>query len=85
MIRRMVAIGLVWLLVGGCAAGASQTSGSQAAQCPDGRNSERPCPAITVWAKDPDTGACCRYKNPCAPPVAWKTFPTKEACERADK
>src|SRR5262245_24960484 len=42
------------------------------------------CPGQTSWARDPETGACCRYENACAGPEGWGVYGTNQAaCEAA--
>ncbi len=66
--------------VAGCKS-APQTRGQ--AQCPEGRNSDEMfCARIPRYARDPDTGQCCRYETACAAPVGWKTYTSRDACER---
>jgi len=38
------------------------------------------CPAKQSWARDPDTGACCRYENECVGPDGWAVFGSAEEC-----
>jgi hypothetical protein len=39
------------------------------------------CPVSqAVWAKDPLTGSCCAYANPCAAPSGWPLYPDQPAC-----
>ena len=53
------------------------------ADCPPPRQSDEVCPQVVVWAKDPQTGACCQYGTPCSAPEGWETFYSEAEC-RAD-
>jgi hypothetical protein len=60
----------------------SQQECQAAPQCPapapeDGRS----CPPVTVYAKDPASGACCFYSDPCRAPMNWKTYSTEDECK----
>jgi hypothetical protein len=33
-----------------------------------------------VWAKDPATGACCKYNRACLAPSNWQTYPNEQTC-----
>jgi hypothetical protein len=39
------------------------------------------CDDVIVFARSPDSGACCQYATPCEAPVGWATFYSQEACE----
>ncbi|MBA2662690.1 MAG: hypothetical protein H0U74_10375 [Bradymonadaceae bacterium] len=39
------------------------------------------CVQVIAWARDPETGTCCMYPNPCVTPFNWKTFSSEEDCE----
>jgi hypothetical protein len=48
--------------------------------CPQ-RQPEGECPSSgRVWARDPRTGSCCEYANPCLAPAGWPIFPDRSAC-----
>ena len=51
--------------------------------CPPPRQSKEICPQVVVWAKNPQTGACCQYGTPCNAPEGWQTFYSEAEC-RAD-
>ncbi|HRC85613.1 MAG TPA: hypothetical protein PK413_08395 [Thermoanaerobaculia bacterium] len=39
------------------------------------------CPSQDrVWARDPLTGSCCQYANPCLAPDGWPLFPSEGDC-----
>jgi hypothetical protein len=44
---------------------------------------DQPCAAVLVWAKDPASGGCCQYPDPCSAPEGWEQFYTPAACEAA--
>lgn len=50
-------------------------------KCPTPRPSEGFCTQVIAWAKDPDTGNCCRYPTPCNAPEGWQTYPNEGACQ----
>lgn len=56
----------------------------RAAQCPEGRAyDEMFCARVPRYARHPETGKCCRYESACAAPVGWKSYTSREACEKA--
>jgi hypothetical protein len=32
------------------------------------------CIQVITWAKNPVTGECCQYPNPCVVPAGWQTY-----------
>lgn len=38
------------------------------------------CIEITVWAKNPDTGECQEFANPCSVPSGWEVFFDPTTC-----
>jgi hypothetical protein len=40
------------------------------------------CTAVEVYAKDPSTGACCQYGDPCRAPAGWKQFTNLAECTK---
>ncbi|HVF59230.1 MAG TPA: hypothetical protein VNJ70_05395 [Thermoanaerobaculia bacterium] len=50
------------------------------AECPPPRQSGEICPQVVVWAKDPQSGACCEYGTPCNAPEGWPTFYSEPEC-----
>lgn len=32
------------------------------------------CIQVITWAKNPVTGECCQYPNPCVVPPGWQTY-----------
>ncbi len=56
-----------------------------AAACPAPRP-ELPgdvCLQAEIWARDPETKACCGYPHSCAVPRGWDYFPNEEECRTA--
>jgi len=41
------------------------------------------CIEITVWAKNPDTGECQEFPNPCSVPSGWQIFFDPTTCTNA--
>jgi len=41
---------------------------------------ENQCIEITVWAKNPDTGECQEFANPCSVPSGWQVFFDPTTC-----
>jgi Pacifastin inhibitor (LCMII) len=41
------------------------------------------CPAVIAFAKDPKTGYCCQYSDPCHAPIGWKQFTNDVECQKA--
>ncbi len=69
-----------------CASPPAADDGERPARCPEGRDvDEFPCSRLESWARDPDTGQCCRYEAACASPTGWKTYATKADCEEASR
>jgi len=56
-----------------------------AGQCPAARPAApgTACLAVVTWAKDPVTGSCCQYGDPCSTPEAWMTYNTSDECSAA--
>ena len=54
----------------------------QSAACPDPRTSAagESCATVAVYAKNPSSGQCCEYGNPCAAPEGWTTYYSKGEC-----
>jgi|GEM_PF-3018122 len=48
--------------------------------CPAPRQYQGPCGQVVVWAKDPETGICCPYSNPCTAPSGWMTYFSEAEC-----
>ena len=51
--------------------------------CPTNSNPSPTCLQVVTWGKDPLTGTCCQYPNPCLVPDGWATFYTQQDCENA--
>jgi hypothetical protein len=49
---------------------------------PDVRDPWLACPAVVVYARDPETGTCCEYGDPCRAPEGWEQFNTFDACSQ---
>lgn len=41
------------------------------------------CNDVIVYARDPESGACCMYGDPCSAPSGWETYYTEEECLKA--
>ncbi len=41
------------------------------------------CIEITVWAKNPDTGECQEFANPCSVPQGWTIYFDPTTCANA--
>lgn len=41
------------------------------------------CPAVVVYARDPETQVCCQYSDPCHAPSGWDQFNTLDECQAA--
>ena len=41
------------------------------------------CIQVITYARNPGTGQCCEYPNPCSAPPAWETFGNLEECRAA--
>ena len=54
------------------------------AGCPEVK-SKKPCAQVIVYGKNPGTGACCEFPNPCSVPKGWKTFYSPEECQNAPR
>lgn len=54
-------------------------AGSHAACAPPA--SDALCQPGVTWARNPETGDCCVYDRPCAPPLAWPRFESQTECE----
>jgi len=84
--RRALMVALLLMLpisLAGCA-GAPASVDGPGARCPLARNTDAMfCADIVRYARDPSTGACCRYDSLCASPPGWKTYTRKSACEVA--
>ena len=66
------------LVASACASGNKQPD--PGSDCPPPRQSNEACIQVVVWAKDPQTGACCQYGTPCNAPQGWQTFTSDAAC-----
>lgn len=42
---------------------------------------DQACIQVVVYAKNPGTGECCLYANPCVAPSNWPTFNSLAACQ----
>jgi hypothetical protein len=50
--------------------------------CPAPVDNGNVCPAVEAFAKDPSTGVCCEYPDPCHAPKGWVTFNTAADCQK---
>lgn len=71
------------LLLAGCATTAGQKGAEERYRCPEGREIDTFCAKLTTYARDPDTGHCCRYDSRCSAPTGWKTFASEADCKAA--
>lgn len=55
-------------------AAAAQLGTAASDGCPPPRKFSGVCIQVIVWAKDPVTGICCQYPNPCSAPEGWEIF-----------
>jgi hypothetical protein len=65
-----------------CEAGQWLCTGTRCVEpvCPQPRVADMVCPAVVVYARDPEAGACCEYGDPCRAPIGWTQFNTMEEC-----
>ncbi len=49
--------------------------------CPAPQSVNGECVEPATWVRDPGTGGCCKYDNPCAAPSTWASFSSALACE----
>jgi len=76
-------LAMLFLFLTGCANAPVPVDG-EGARCPLPRSTDGMfCSNIVRYARDPATGACCRYRSHCASPAGWKTYARKSACEEA--
>jgi hypothetical protein len=52
-------------------------------ECARPRKFEGFCTQVVVWAKNPRTGACCRYPNPCSVPKHYQIY-YRPGCGKTD-
>jgi len=60
----------------------SQAECEKAPRCPAPQTTDAVCPAVVVYAKDPTSGICCQYGDPCRAPSGWKQFNTQADCSK---
>jgi hypothetical protein len=48
---------------------------------PQALDGEQGCAAVVVYARDPETGTCCEYGDPCSAPGSWEHFYSQAECE----
>lgn len=51
--------------------------------CPLPRYQRGFCAQVIVWAKNPSTGDCCMFPNPCSVPRGWESYNSILECEDA--
>lgn len=59
------------------------TQATSAPRCPKPQSFSGGCIQVVVWAKNPTTGTCCEYPNPCSAPTGWTTYYSQAECEAA--
>ena len=79
-IHRALLVSAASLLI---AAACASSKKPGAGDCPPPRQSNEICPQVVVWAKNPQTGACCQYGTPCNAPIDWDTYTSEERCRAA--
>lgn len=75
-IRRALVISVAPLLLATACASTKPKPGD----CPPPRQSNEICPQVVVWAKNPQSGACCEYGTPCNAPEGWQTYHSEAEC-----
>ena len=79
-IRRALLVSAASLLIAAaCASSKKPGSGD----CPPPRQSNEICAQVVVWAKNPQTGACCQYGTACNAPEGWTTYTSEAECRAA--
>lgn len=77
----LIATALTFTWVPACGTDA-EPEGGDAAWCPDPGSHAGACPEPAArWARDPASGACCRYASRCAAPTGWATFASERECD----
>ncbi len=51
--------------------------------CPLPKENVAGCPSGNLWAKNPETGKCCKYQDYCAYPTGWVYFQDETECKDA--
>jgi hypothetical protein len=78
----LIGLGLL-ISSAGCSGSTPPPEGGSYGACPPPRHQGGVCIQVVVWTKNPGTGQCCEYGNPCVAPEGWETFYSPEACEQA--
>lgn len=79
-VRRALLVSAASLLIA-AACGSIKKPGN--GDCPPPRQSTEICTQVVVWAKNPQTGACCQYGTPCNAPEGWQTYYSEGECLKA--
>jgi hypothetical protein len=58
-----------------------ECSGASSCPAPVAHEPGTGCLTVEVWAKDPATGACCTYGDPCSAPKDWKLYYNGADCD----
>jgi hypothetical protein len=67
--RKLCMVSAAFALAAAAHVGTASSTG-----CPPPQPYEGVCIQVVVWAKDPATGICCQYGNPCSAPAGWEIF-----------
>lgn len=59
---------------------AQVTTAVSAPECPKPRRFSGGCIQVITYAKNPVTGTCCEYPNPCSAPEGWATYTSASEC-----
>ncbi|MFP5285934.1 MAG: hypothetical protein ACLGI9_09380 [Thermoanaerobaculia bacterium] len=69
MLRKLWMVSAAFALTAAAQVGTASSNG-----CPPPQPYEGVCAQVIVWAKDPATGMCCQYPNPCSVPAGWEIY-----------
>ena len=75
-LKKLMLASCAFLLVGA----ASVQTAVSAPDCPKPRPYSGGCIQVITYAKNPTTGTCCEYPNPCSAPAGWATYTSYDAC-----
>lgn len=77
--KKLLLASCAFLLVGA----AHVSTAVSAPECPKPRRFSGGCIQVITYAKNPETGTCCEYPNPCSAPEGWATYFTLAECQAA--